>query len=190
MSSYLTTATASTTYQTIAGMSSYLTTATDSTTYQPIVVGSIIQMAVGTTPSGYLACNGASYSSATYPALSAVLNFTYGGSTGSGLFNVPDFRGIFLRGNGTNGIDSAYASAGYGSLQTDGIKSHTHDILFGYNQNVQGSGGSFNAYSSTSPNYNNPGTGAGRATGLTSNNANPYPDTRPGNFAVLFCIKF
>ena len=197
MSSYLTTFIASATYQTISGMSSYLTTATASATYatiaslgsyQPIVVGSIIQMAVGTTPSGYLQCNGASLSTTTYSALFNVIGYTYGGSGTN--FNVPDFRGIFLRGNGTNGFDSAYASAGYGSLQTDGIKAHTHDILFGYNQNVQGSGGSFNCYSSTSPNYNNPGTGAGRATGLTSNNANPYPDTRPGNFAVLFCIKY
>lgn len=189
MTSYLTTASAAATYQTIAGMSSYLTTSSAAATYQPIVVGSIIQMAVGTVPSGYLACNGGSYSISTYPTLSAVLNFTYGGSTGSGLFNVPDFRGMFLRGNGTNGIDSTYASAGYGSLQTDGIKSHTHDILFGYLTTVSGGGGQ-NAYNSTSPNYNNPGTGSGRATGITSNNANPYPDTRPGNFAVLFCIKY
>jgi hypothetical protein len=36
MSSYLTSATASTTYQTITGMSSYLTTSSASTTYQPI----------------------------------------------------------------------------------------------------------------------------------------------------------
>jgi predicted NACHT family NTPase len=36
MSSYLTTATASSTYQTISGMSSYLTTATASSTYQTI----------------------------------------------------------------------------------------------------------------------------------------------------------
>jgi hypothetical protein len=100
---------------------------------------------------------------------------------------------MFLRGKGTNGIDSNYASSSYyGMLQTDGIKSHTHDILFGYNANVQGSGGSFNAYCSTAPNYNNPGpaTVTPRATGITSNNANPYPDTRPGNFAVLMCIRY
>ena len=146
-------------------------------------------MAVGTTPSGYLQCNGASLSTTTYSALFNVIGYTYGGSGSN--FNVPDFRGIFLRGNGTNGFDSAYASAGYGSLQTDGIKSHTHDILFGYNQNVQVTGGGGNAYNSTGPNYNNPpGGGAQRATGITSNNANPYPDTRPGNFAVLFCIKY
>ena len=192
MTSYLTSATAASTYQTIAGMSSYLTSATAASTYQPMIVGSIIQMAMGTVPSGYLECNGASYSTSTYSALSAYLNFTYGGSAMSGLFQVPDFRGIFLRGKGTSGVDATYISSAYGSLQTDGIKSHTHDILFGYNSNVQGSGGSFNAYCSTEPNYNNPGpsTITPRSTGITSSNNNPYPDTRPGNFAVLFCIKY
>ena len=38
-------------------------------------------MPVNTIPTGYLQCNGASYSISTYPALSGVLNFTYGGST-------------------------------------------------------------------------------------------------------------
>jgi microcystin-dependent protein len=189
MSSYLTSATASATYQTIAGMSSYLTTATASATYQPMIVGSIIQMAMGTVPTGYLACNGGSYSSSTYPALSAFLNFTYGGSSGSGMFQVPDFRGMFLRGAGTNGIDSTYASTSYGSLQPDGIKTHTHDINFGF-LTTTGTGGGGNAYNSTSPNYNNPDGGTGRAVGFTSSNNNPYADTRPGNFAVLFCIKY
>jgi microcystin-dependent protein len=177
------------TYQTIASMASYLTSSAAALLYQEKIVGSIIQMAMGTVPSGYLACNGGSYSSSTYPALSTFLNFTYGGSSGSGMFQVPDFRGMFLRGNGTNGIDSTYASATYGSLQTDGIRAHTHDILFGY-LTTTGTGGGGNAYNSTSPNYNNPGSGGGRATGITSTNANPYPDTRPGNFAVFYCIKY
>ena len=149
-------------------------------------------MAAGVVPSGYLECNGASVANSTYGALFNVIGYTYGGTYPSAFFNVPDFRGMFLRGKGTNGIDNTYASStNYGFLQPDGIKSHTHDILFGYNQNVQVTGGGGNAYNTTGPNYNNPtGGGAQRATGITSNNANPYPDTRPGNFAVLFCIKY
>lgn len=177
------------TYQTIASMASYLTTSAAALLYQEKIVGSIIQMAVATLPAGYLACDGGSYSTATYSALSTVLNFTYGGSAPSGLFKTPDFRGMFLRGNGTNGIDSTYASATYGSLQTDGIRSHTHGIDFGFLSTVSGGGGQ-NAYNSTSPNFNNPGTGAGRATGITTSNNNPYPDTRPGNFCVFYCIKY
>ena len=176
------------TYATISSLTSYLTSATASLLYQEKIVGSIIQMAVNVVPSGYLACDGASLSTTTYSALFSVIGYTYGGS--SSIFNAPDFRGMFLRGKGTNGIDSTYASStNYGFIQSDGIKAHTHDILFGYLPTASGGGGQ-NAYNSTSPNYNNPGTGSGRATGLTSNNANPYPDTRPANYAVLFCIKY
>ena len=168
-------------------MSNYLTK-TETNALMP--VGSIHMMAMGTIPTGFLECNGQSVSISTYPALSAYLNFTYGGSAPSGLFQVPDFRGMFLRGKGTNGIDSNYtSSSSYGMIQSDGIKSQTHNILFGYLPTTGSSGGQ-NAYNSTSPNYNNPGTGAGRVTGITSNNNNSYSETRPGNFPVLYCIKY
>jgi len=191
-STYLSITNAASTYLSIANAATtYLTQSNANSTYQKIVVGSIIQMPVGIVPPGYLECNGASSSVSTYPALSAVLNFLpYGGSSQSGIFFVPDYRGMFLRGKGQNGIDSNYASSSaYGMMQSDGIKTHTHNIDFGYITTASG-GGSQNAYNSTGPSYNNPGTGSGRATGLTSNNANPYPDTRPGNFPILFCIKY
>ena len=193
MASYLTASTISATYATIASLGSYLTTSAAALLYQEKIVGSIIQMAAGVVPSGYLECNGASVANSTYGALFNVIGYTYGGTYPSAFFNVPDFRGMFLRGKGTNGIDSTYASStNYGFLQTDGIRAHNHGIDFGYNSNVQGSGGSFNCYSSTGPNFNNPGPAsiAGRASGLTTNNNNPYADTRPGNYAVLFCIKY
>jgi microcystin-dependent protein len=207
MSNYLTTTVAASTYQTIANMSNYLTTTAAASTYQTIAnmtnyltktetnalmpVGSIHMMSMGTVPSGFLECNGQYVSISTYPALSAYLNFTYGGSAPSGLFQVPDFRGMFLRGKGTNGIDSNYASSSsYGMIQSDGIKSHTHNILFGYCPTANTNGGG-NAYNSTAPNYNNPGgLSTGRATGYTDTNPNPDPDTRPGNFPVLYCIKY
>ena len=156
---------------------------------QPISnpVGSIIQMASGTIPRGYLECNGGLYNGSTYSALFGVIGYTYGGSAGS--FNVIDLRGVFLRGKGTNGIDSTYVSEAYGTLQPDGIKTHTHDILFGF-LTTTGAEGGHNAYNSTEPNYDNPGTGSGRATGITSSNNDSYADTRPANYAVLFCIKY
>jgi microcystin-dependent protein len=207
MVNYLTTTAAASTYQTIANMSNYLTTTAAASTYQTIAnmsnyltktetnalmpVGSIHMMSMGTVPTGFLECNGQYVSISTYPALSAYLNFTYGGSAPSGLFQVPDFRGMFLRGKGTNGINSNYASSSsYGMMQSDGIKSHTHNILFGFCPTANTNGGG-NAYNSTSPNYNNPGgLSTGRATGYTDTNPNPDPDTRPGNFPVLYCIKY
>ena len=192
MTSYLTTSAASSTYQTIAGMTNYLTTSSASSTYQPLIVGSIIQMAAGVVPSGYLECNGASVDNNTYGALFNVIGYTYGGTYPSAIYSLPDFRGIFLRGKGVNGIDNTYASStNYGFLQRDGLKAHNHGIDFGYSDNIQGGGsGGTRAYVSTSPNYNNPGPGTLRASGFTVNNSNPDPDTHPANYAVLFCIKY
>jgi len=196
MSSYLTTASASSTYQTISGMSSYLTTASASSTYQTQVVGSIIMLAMGTVPSGYLECNGQSVSNSTYGALFTAIGYTYGGSYPSAIFLLPDFRGMFLRGKGTNGTNSDYSSSSsYGFMQSDIIKSHSHNIKFGYNTAYQGTGGSYNAFNSTQPSYNNPGgkigdLGTGRANGETDNNITGNLETRPGNFPVFYCIKY
>jgi microcystin-dependent protein len=47
-------------------------------------------------PEGWLPCDGASLSSAAYPGLFSVIGTAHGGS--GGLFQVPDYRGRFLRG--------------------------------------------------------------------------------------------
>ena len=44
-----------------------------------------------TLPSGWLWCDGSSYSTTAYPTLFAAIGYTYGG--GGGSFNVPDMRG-------------------------------------------------------------------------------------------------
>jgi hypothetical protein len=81
MSSYLTSATASTTYQTITGMSSYLTTSSASTTYQPISTMSnyVLQ--------SYLDANynTSAYISNNFASLSATNTFLGGGSFGGAL---------------------------------------------------------------------------------------------------------
>jgi microcystin-dependent protein len=55
--------------------------------------------------SAFLLCDGSSKSVSAYPELSAVLNFKYGGSSGSGSFNLPNFLDRFPMGlldvNGT-----------------------------------------------------------------------------------------
>jgi microcystin-dependent protein len=54
---------------------------------------------VGTSaPTNYLMCNGAQVSRSTYSALFAVIGETYGEGDNSTTFNLPDFRGQFLRG--------------------------------------------------------------------------------------------
>lgn len=62
-------------------------------------VGAIIPYGGDTAPSGWLLCDGKSYlrAGADYVDLFAVIGTKYGTPAGS-LFNVPDSRGVFLRG--------------------------------------------------------------------------------------------
>jgi microcystin-dependent protein len=50
-------------------------------------------------PTGWLACDGTSYPTATYPALFAAIGYAWGGSGAN--FNVPDLRGRVAIGSGT-----------------------------------------------------------------------------------------
>jgi len=51
-----------------------------------------------TPPTGWLQCNGAAVSRATYAALFTAIGTVYGSGDGSTTFNLPDARGMFLRG--------------------------------------------------------------------------------------------
>ena len=72
-----------------------------------VPTGSVFCLAVDTVPTGYVKCNGASYSrTGTYAALFAVIGTTYGAADSSH-FNVPDLRGEFIRGfDDGRGVDS------------------------------------------------------------------------------------
>lgn len=73
----------------------------DTNLYSTAPIGSILAFASTTTPDCWLSCNGASYLKADYPDLYNVIGDTYG-SVDDTHFNVPDLRGEFLRGAGTN----------------------------------------------------------------------------------------
>lgn len=66
--------------------------------------GTVLPFAGSTAPEGWLLCDGSSQSTTTYAKLFAVIAYTYGGTGGS--FNVPDMRGVFPRGSGTNGTNN------------------------------------------------------------------------------------
>lgn len=60
----------------------------------------------GTTPPEHtMACNGAEISRTTYAELFAVIGTTAGEGDGSTTFNVPDLRGMFIRGTGGNAAE-------------------------------------------------------------------------------------
>lgn len=61
--------------------------------------GVVLPYASSNTPEGFLACNGQAVSRTTYASLFAVLGSSHGEGDGSTTFNLPDYRGRFLRGH-------------------------------------------------------------------------------------------
>lgn len=107
--------------------------------------GCIMAYGGTTAPSGWLLCDGSAVSRTTYAGLYAIIGNAYGSGDGTTTFNLPDFRGRFLRGvDGTAGNDpdkatrTASNSGGntgnnIGSLQQDDFKSHNHNLKFNVN---------------------------------------------------------
>lgn len=88
--------------------------------------GMLLPFAGGTLPDGYLLANGSPVSRTSYAALYAAIGVTYGAGDGSTTFNLPDGRGVVLRGldNG-RGLDTGRA---LGSYQADSFASHGHGV--------------------------------------------------------------
>lgn len=99
--------------------------------------GTIVAYGGQTAPDGWLFCDGTSYLRTTLPALFSAIGTSFGSSS-STTFNVPDFRGRFLRGRDGGAArdpDRATRTAmttggatgdNVGSVQLDAFKSHTH----------------------------------------------------------------
>jgi hypothetical protein len=66
--------------------------------------GAVMPFAMNSAPSGWLAADGTAVSRSTYATLFAAISTTHGSGDGSTTFNVPDLRGIFVRGSGDQTI--------------------------------------------------------------------------------------
>lgn len=90
------------------------------------MVGAVIGFAMNSAPTGWLIANGVAVSRITYARLFSRIGTIYGAGDGSTTFNLPDYRGVFMRGidNG-RGID---ASRSIGSLQGDAIREISGDL--------------------------------------------------------------
>lgn len=80
--------------------------------------GSILPFAGSNVPTGFLVCDGTSYLRATYSTLFSVIGTAWGSLDGTH-FNVPDFRGQFMRGN-TAGMGGSISAVSGNSLTVTG----------------------------------------------------------------------
>ncbi|AHJ10721.1 tail collar domain-containing protein [Rhizobium phage vB_RglS_P106B] len=89
-------------------------------------VGKVHTCAFTAVPAGTMECNGAAVSRTVYSGLYAKLGTTWGVGDGSTTFNLPDFRGEFLRGwDNSRGVDSGRV---FGSAQGQDMQPHNHTV--------------------------------------------------------------
>lgn len=175
--------------------------------------GAVMPFAMPTAPAGWVpADNRELAKTGAYAALFAAIGSLYGETNGSGgagtsHFRVPDLRGYFVRGSGTN-ADGTAAGA-FGAKQADAFKSHTHtnsitggghshsvgDIPNVANNGKSGNGGS--AASQGSPASltkvtaaTPPAIDGAHSHTITIGPTGDLTETRPKNIPMLYCIKF
>ena len=164
-----------------------------------VPVGTVISCMRDNVPTGYLACDGTEYNISQYPELAEEIRKIYNGynTETEGKFKVPDLRGEFLRGTGTNAHENQGSGENVG-IHQDGTQ-HQYFVTDG----ALGNNSSFYIYL-------DPELGIGEQGNLMnvdkfikeSSIANMYSanrvasanrvygTSRPTNTSVLYCIKY
>lgn len=179
--------------------------------------GAVIAYAGGTAPSGFLHCDGSAVSRTTYADLFAAIGTAHGTGDGTTTFNLPDYRGRFLRGwsdGQTRDPDRASRTAmatggatgdNIGSVQTDatarpntnfttGTESagHTHATTLDIGGNL--TNGNIGTRVSTGIAFGQNSTMSPSSGGVSANHTHTVTgggdnETRPENAYVMYCIK-
>lgn len=174
-----------------------------------VPAGAVLAFGGTSAPTGYLMCDGSAVSRTTYADLFAAIGTAHGNGDGSSSFNLPDYRGRFLRGvDGSAGNDpdkasrTAMASGGntgnnVGSVQSDATKKNGLALSDSGHSHIQtamnppsGVGSSTVAATATAnpPTPGNLGHNTASATtGVTLGNGDN--ETRPLNAFCHFIIK-
>ena len=152
-------------------------------------------------PVGYLMCHGQAVARpvggvGVYANLFAVIGTAYGNGDGSTTFNVPDFRGMFLRGTDSTAINDPNAAtrtavnggnsgAKVGSYEADAFQGHWHNFRY----NVSSANGSW-AGNNNGNGSNDPGVVTNPISDGTNGTPRTTSETRPKNIYVNYIIKY
>lgn len=157
--------------------------------------GMISMYGAATAPTGYLLCDGTAVSRTTYAALFAVISTTYGTGDGSTTFNVPNLKGVFPRGSGSQTISGISYSGTLGTTQGDQFQGHFHDNVSsnnGFLRDATGQGGG-NVGGTQITSVTGVNAPLIVATAPVTDGTNGTPrtgsETRPANVCVNFIIK-
>ncbi len=163
-----------------------------------VPAGTILPFGGSAVPTGFLLCDGKLISRITYTALFEAIGTAWGSGDGSTTFNLPDLRGLFLRGvDGNSDRDPDKTkrfvsnSGGntdntVGSIQSDAFQGHKHGK--GGVNSTASTGGQLDVlitlYSGETPTIS--------AHPIEDNNGMPRisSETRPKNAYVNYIIKY
>jgi microcystin-dependent protein len=163
--------------------------------------GIIAPFAGTTAPSGWLKCEGQAIDRTTYATLFAAIGTTWGSGNGSTTFNVPDLRGMFVRGTGTNATGSSSGAVGpsVGTYAADTYLNHSHTATDSGHTHTSTGGGSFLQTGFTAFGANISGGGGNYYSSVNSATGNAVitvatsttggTETKPKNYGVLYIIK-
>ena len=170
-----------------------------------IPTGTITPWSQSTAPTGFLECNGAAVSQATYAALFAVIGTTYG-DPGGGNFNLPDLQDrVAVHKSGTKSFASSggantvtptgniAGSTANATLTTAQLAAHTHGVEVNTNQqgfsdrvgSAMSSGGNYviaNAATST-------GSGQGHSHNMSANFSGNANSVLQPYLTLMYIIK-
>lgn len=156
-------------------------------------------------PTGYLLCDGSSVSQTSFATLYTVTGVAFGdgttgtGAAGTGNFNIPDFRGVFMRGmahssvqdpdSGTRQVSTTGGATGnnVGSYQDDAYEGHGHTLT------LTGAAGNA-AYVTRVPawGYDNwyGGATTSASTAMSGGTGRTTTETRPKNTYIDYIIRY
>ena len=173
--------------------------------------GSIVAYTMPTSPYGWLICDGSEINRSQYQVLFNVIGTTFGSGDGIYTFNLPDYRGAFLRGSGNNG-NGNHNGPSLNQQQNDSLGSHNHRAIStvndpGHRHTQHTVNDDFNNTGSY-PNYNTPSfaqydsagsktwtdnidaSGTGITVSTTVDTCGNTVETRPYNFGINWIIKY
>jgi len=171
-------------------MNTQLDNLINSKTQSTIPTGIVSYFASTTAPQGWIECNGAAITTALGPSYTSLrtflINAGYVFNTGTAPYTdpqVPNIRGIFIRGTGSQAIGTLTYSGTIGVRQNDQMQGHIHRVPVG------GSGcGNASPYTGLT-NICNPQDSGGPLTDGVNGTPRTGSETRPANISLLACIK-
>ena len=164
-----------------------------------VPTGTILSIMGTTAPAGYLICDGSTYNISSHTNLAEYIkdqfgSYNYFGGDGVTTFKVPDLRGEFLRGTGTN----SHANQGNGAsvgVHQNGTKTAVVGTSYEGGRNYisfpnEQSVSAWNGYANADV-VEGTGTNAWvSSAGSNSNARSVFVVSRPTNTSVLYIIKY